>query len=70
MEGKERKPLQVVIENGEPSAATLYIEECREMLEWLEGLDDLETLNEMRKKPLKFQELEEFLYEQRIQNLR
>lgn len=58
-----RRPLQVVVEDGEPSAVILGIEEYREMLERLEDVDDLKLLEQMRKKPLKFKRLEEFLAE-------
>ena len=58
-----KKPLQIVMENGEPSAVILDIEEYKEMLERLEDTEDLKTLDDMRKKPLKFRKLEEFLEE-------
>lgn len=58
-----RKPFQVVVKNGEPSAVILGIEEYRELLERLEDVDDLKVLPEMRRKPLKFRKLEEFLRE-------
>ncbi len=58
-----RRPLQIVTENGEPSAVILSIEEYREMLEKLEDLEDLKLLDEMRQKPLKCRKLEEFLEE-------
>ena len=64
MKSKARKkPLQIVTENGEPSAVILDIEEYKEMLERLEDAEDLKTLEDMRKKPLKFKKLEEFLEE-------
>ena len=64
MKSKARKkPLQVVMENGEPSAVILDIEDYKEMLERLEDAEDLKTLEDMRKKPLKFKKLEEFLEE-------
>ena len=58
MKSKARKkPLQVVMENGEPSAVILDIEDYKEMLERLEDAEDLKTLEDMRKKPLKFKKL-------------
>jgi hypothetical protein len=39
------------------------IEECLEMLERLEDAEDLKTLEDMRKKPLTFRSLEDFLRE-------
>lgn len=59
----KKRSVQIVIENGEPSAVILGIEEYREMLERLEDLDDLEALKEMRKKPLEFRGINEFLEE-------
>ena len=58
-----RRPVQVVVKNGEPSAVILDIEEYRELLERLEDVDDLKLLEQMRKKPLRFRRLEEFLEE-------
>ena len=45
------------MENGEPSAVILDIEEYKDMLERLEDAEDLKTLEDMRKKPLKFKKL-------------
>lgn len=59
---KKRKP-QLVVEDGEPTAVILDIEEYEQLLERLEEADDLEVLQEMRKKPLKFRPLSEFLDE-------
>ena len=58
-----RKPLQVVVKDGEPSAVILDIEDYREMLERLEDVDDLKALERMRKRPLRFRRLAEFLAE-------
>lgn len=59
---KKRKP-QLVIEDGEATGVILDIGEYEELLERLEEADDLEALQEMRKKPLKFRPLSEFLNE-------
>lgn len=58
-----RKPPQVVLKDGEPSAVILDIQDYREMLERLDDVDDLKALEQMRKRPLKFRRLEEFLAE-------
>jgi len=58
-----RKPLDIVIRNGKPAAVILDINEYEEMLERLEDAEDLKMLREMRKRPLKFRKLEEFLKE-------
>ena len=56
-----RKAPEIVLSEGKPTAVILDIEEYREMLERLEDVDDLRMLEEMRKKPLKFRKLEDFL---------
>ena len=61
--GAKKRPLRVVVENGEPSAVIIGIEEYRELLERLEEVEDLSLLEQMRKRPLKFRRLEEFLEE-------
>ena len=58
-----RKPLQVVVKNGEPSAVILDIKDYQEMLERLEDVDDLKVLERTRKRALRFRRLEEFLAE-------
>lgn len=59
----KRKVPEVVIRNGKPTAVILDIEEYQEMLERLEDVEDLKALKAMRKKPLMFRKLEEFLRE-------
>ena len=66
MKGKARKKApDIVLKEGKPSAVILDIDEYRQMLERLEDLEDLNMLREMRKKPLKFRKLEDFLKEYR-----
>jgi PHD/YefM family antitoxin component YafN of YafNO toxin-antitoxin module len=59
----KRKPPEIVLRKGKPAAVILDIGEYRELLERLEDAEDLKTLTEMRKKPLKFKRLEDFLRE-------
>ncbi len=59
---RKRSP-EIVLRDGQPAAVILDIEEYQEMLERLEDLDDLETLKEMRRTPLNFRRLEDFLEE-------
>ncbi len=59
----KRKNFEVVLRNGKPAAVILDIDEYREMLERLEDVEDLKALQAMRKRPLKFRRLEEFLGE-------
>lgn len=58
-----RAPLQVIVKDGEPAAVILDIAEYRELLERAEDADDLRILEQMRKRPLKFKKLSEFLAE-------
>lgn len=59
---RKRKP-QFVVEDGAPTAVILDISEYEELLERLEDTEDLAALREMRKRPLKFRPLGEFLEE-------
>ncbi|GIX46093.1 MAG: hypothetical protein KatS3mg131_0304 [Candidatus Tectimicrobiota bacterium] len=64
MKGKaKRKAPDIVLREGKPVAVILDIDEYQEMLERLEDVEDLKMLEEMRKKPLKFRKLEDFLKE-------
>ena len=61
--GAEKKTPEFVYRDGKPVAVILDINEYRELLERLEDMEDLKLLEEMRKKPLHFRELDEFLRE-------
>ena len=60
--GKKKAP-EVVLRGGKPAAVILDIDEYRDMLERLEDMEDLKLLENMRKKPLKFKRLDDFLKE-------
>ena len=62
---KSKAP-DIVLKNGKPSAVILDIDKYQEMLERLEDAEDLKILAEMRKKPLKFKKLEDFLKEYQL----
>jgi len=62
-EGQAMRTTEFIVKDGKPVAVILDIERYREMLERLEDLEYLKLLEEMRKKPLKFRKLEEFLEE-------
>ena len=62
MKTKKKSP-EIIVRNGKPAAVILEIDEYQEMLERLEDADDLRDLTEMRKQPLKFKKLEDFLKE-------
>ncbi len=59
---KKRMP-EIIIRDGQPSAVIIDIDEYQEILERLEDIEDLKMLEEIRKKPLKFRKLEDFLKE-------
>ena len=60
---RKRKIPEIVFREGKPTAVILDIDEYHEMLERLEDLEDLKRLEEMRKTPLKFRSLDDFLEE-------
>ena len=57
-----KKP-QIGLRGGKPSAVILDVDVCQEMLERLEDIEDLNMLVEMRKKPMSFRKLDDFLQE-------
>jgi len=58
-----RKIPEVVLRDGKPTAIIVDIDQYQKMLERLEDLEDLRELEEMRRKPLQFKRLEDFLSE-------
>ena len=58
---RKRKDPEIVMRGGKPAAVILDIEEYRALLERVEDMEDLKMLREMRKRPVKFRKLEEFL---------
>jgi PHD/YefM family antitoxin component YafN of YafNO toxin-antitoxin module len=61
--GIKRKAPEIVFREGKPTAVILDIDEYQEMLERLEDLDDLRMLERIRKGPLSFKRLDDFLKE-------
>ena len=59
---KKKNP-EIILRDGKPAAIILDIGEYQELLERLEDAEDLKMLQRMRKKPLKFRKLEDFLKE-------
>ena len=55
---------ELVLRNGKPSAVIIDIRAYEEMLERLEDVEDLKMLEQMRKKPLHFTKLDDFLKEE------
>jgi PHD/YefM family antitoxin component YafN of YafNO toxin-antitoxin module len=60
---RKKKAPEIVFRGGKPSAVILDIDEYRELLERLEDVEDLKMLEDMRKKPLRFKSLDNFLKE-------
>ena len=59
---KRRSP-ELVLRDGKPAAVIVDIDEYQDMLERLEDADDIKMLEEMRKRPLEFQRIGDFLKE-------
>ncbi|MCE9499151.1 MAG: type II toxin-antitoxin system Phd/YefM family antitoxin [Leptospira sp.] len=57
---------EIVYRNGKPSAIILDLKEYQKLLERAEDAYDLKILEEMRKKPLKFKKLDDFLKENQL----
>ena len=62
MKTKKKSP-EIIVRDGKPTAVILEIDDYQEMLERLEDAEDIRVLAELRKKPLKFKKLEDFLEE-------
>ena len=58
-----RKTPDIVLKDGKPAEVILDIEEYREILERLEDMEALMALEKMRKRPLEFKKLDDFLRE-------
>ena len=65
MKAKRSKP-EIIVRDGKASAVIIPIDEYRRMLERLEDAEDLKALTDMRKKPLKFKRLDDFLQERAL----
>ena len=52
---------EIVLRDGKPVSVILDIAQYKEMLERLEDAEDIKKLEQLRKKPLKFRKLEDFL---------
>jgi PHD/YefM family antitoxin component YafN of YafNO toxin-antitoxin module len=62
MRTRTSKP-EIVLRDGKPAAVILEIDAYEELLERLDDADDLKALQAMRKKPMKFRRLDDFLGE-------
>ena len=62
MKAKSSMP-EVILRKGKPVAVILALKKYEELLKRLEDAEDLKELAAMRRKPVKFRKLEEFLAE-------
>ena len=60
---RKRRAPEIVFHEGKPTAVILDINVYQEMLERLEDMENLKLLENMRKKPLRFRSLDDFLKE-------
>ena len=58
---EKRESHEIIFKEGRPARVILEIDEYQALLERLEDTEDLQALQKMRKKPLKFRKLEDFL---------
>jgi hypothetical protein len=58
---RKRKDPEIVMRGGKATGVILSIDEYRKLLERVEDAEDLKTLKAMRKRPLKFRKLDDFL---------
>jgi PHD/YefM family antitoxin component YafN of YafNO toxin-antitoxin module len=61
MKAKKRSAPEIVLRDGKPAAVILDIEHYRELLERVEDAEDLKALRAMRRRPIKFRRLDDFL---------
>jgi PHD/YefM family antitoxin component YafN of YafNO toxin-antitoxin module len=54
---------EIILRDGKPVAVILDIDVYEEMLEQIEGIEDLEYLEKARQKPTEFRSLDNFLQE-------
>ncbi|MBC8275645.1 MAG: type II toxin-antitoxin system Phd/YefM family antitoxin [Chloroflexi bacterium] len=59
----KRKNPEIILRDGKPAAVIIDINEYQKILERLKDMEDMRVLEEMRRKPLKFRKLEDFLNE-------
>ncbi len=60
MKSANKREPQLVSINGKPHAVILDIDDYKRLLEKAEDAEDLKSLAQMRKRPLKFTTLEEY----------
>jgi len=56
---------EIVTRNGKPVSVILPIADYQELLERVEDADDVARLKELRRKPLKYHSLEDYLAEKK-----
>jgi prevent-host-death family protein len=59
----KKRPAEIILKNGKPSAVIIDIDEYRRILELIEDTEDLKMLEKLRSKAQKFRSFDEFLEE-------
>jgi PHD/YefM family antitoxin component YafN of YafNO toxin-antitoxin module len=57
----QTKNPEIIMRDGKPVAVILDIDIYEQMLEQIEGIEDLEYLEKIRQQPLEFRSLDDFL---------
>jgi hypothetical protein len=58
---KRRSAPEIGLRNGKPAAVIIDIEHYRELVERAEDAEDIRALEAMRRKPIRFRKLDDFL---------
>jgi PHD/YefM family antitoxin component YafN of YafNO toxin-antitoxin module len=61
VKAKKRSEPEIVLRDGKAAAVILDIEHYRELLERAEDAEDLKALRAIRRRPMKFRRLDDFL---------
>lgn len=61
MKAKKQVEPESVLRDGKPAAVILDIDHYRELLERAQDTDDLKALRALRRRPVKFRRLDDFL---------
>lgn len=56
---RSAKSPEVIYRNNKPVSVIIDLEEYKKILERLEDIEDLEFINKIKKKPLKFEKLDD-----------
>ncbi len=64
MKGKtNRRSPEIIVRDSKPVAVILDIDDYQQILDRLDDAEDLKVLREMKRRPLRFKKLDDFLKE-------